>query len=428
MNRPHRTALAALLTATAALTAAPALADTTVIHAGAVLADADSEPSGPATITVTDGRIVSVAPGHNAAPAGAEVVDLATRTVVPGLIDLHVHLTGDPGGDFWREAVEPDEWGVVVGAKNARLTALAGFTTVREAGSAQETAFSLRRGTEEGMIPGPRIVAAGPPLAIVGGHGDVTGFRPEINRLLSSGYTCTGAVECAEKVRRASQNGADVIKITATGGVLSQQGRGLGAHFTSEEMESIADTAHSLGLKVMAHAHGARGIEAASRAGIDTIEHATFIDEPAARVMRENGTVLIPTLLAFKGVSEGLGKGIYTPVVEAKIRETYETAQVFLRNALRWNVPVAFGTDAGVFAHGRNAEELGLMVAQGMSNRDALAAATTRAAEVLEMENEIGRIAPGYSADIIAVEGNPLSDVTVLEDVDWVMVRGRVIE
>ncbi|MCV0382657.1 MAG: amidohydrolase family protein [Erythrobacter sp.] len=428
MNRPHRTALAALLTATAALTAAPALADTTVIHAGAVLADADSEPSGPATITVTDGRIVSVAPGHNPAPAGAEVVDLATRTVVPGLIDLHVHLTGDPGGDFWREAVEPDEWGVVVGAKNARLTALAGFTTVREAGSAQETAFSLRRGTEEGMIPGPRIVAAGPPLAIVGGHGDVTGFRPEINRLLSSGYTCTGAVECAEKVRRASQNGSDVIKITATGGVLSQQGRGLGAHFTSEEMESIADTAHSLGLKVMAHAHGARGIEAASRAGIDTIEHATFIDEPAARAMRENGTVLIPTLMAFKGVAEGLGKGIYTPVVEAKIRETYETAQVFLRNALRWNVPVAFGTDAGVFAHGRNAEELGLMVAQGMSNRDALAAATTRAAEVLEMEDEIGRIAPGYSADIIAVEGNPLSDVTVLEDVDWVMVRGRVIE
>ncbi|UVI40347.1 metal-dependent hydrolase family protein [Qipengyuania spongiae] len=428
MNRPHLTALAALVTAAAALTAAPALADTTVIHAGAVLADAESEPSGPSTITVTDGRIVSVAPGYGTAPAGAEIIDLKTKTVVPGLVDLHVHLTGDPGGDFWREAVEPDEWGVVVGAKNARLTALAGFTTVREAGSAQETAFSLRRGTAEGMIPGPRIVAAGPPLAIVGGHGDVSGFRPEINQLLSSGYTCTGAVECVEKVRRASQNGADVIKITATGGVLSQQGRGLGAHFTSEEMESIADTAHSLGLKVMAHAHGARGIEAAARAGIDTVEHSTYIDEAAAEAMKDNGTVLIPTLMAFQGVTERLGQGIYTPTVETKIREVAETAKVFMGRAREWGVPIAFGTDAGVFEHGRNAEEFALMVAQGMSNRDAFASATTRAAEVLEMENEIGRIAPGYSADIIAVEGNPLSDVTVLEGVDWVMVRGRVIE
>src|SRR5690606_28008445 len=202
---------------------------------------------------------------------------------------------------------EPDEWGVVVGAKNARLTALAGFTTVREAGSSQHSGFSLRRGTAEGMIAGPRIIAAGPALAIVGGHGDVTGFRPEINQILASGYACTGAVECAEKVRRASQNGADWIKITATGGVLSQQGRGLGAHFTSEEMEAIADTAHSLGLKVMAHAHGARGIEAASVAGIDTIEHGTYLDDGAIKAMKENGTVLVPTLMAFQGISERLG-------------------------------------------------------------------------------------------------------------------------
>lgn len=406
----------------------PALAQTTVIHAEHVLVDAASEPTGQATITVTDGRIVNIVDGWQPVPEGATMVHLAGKTVVPGLIDLHVHLTGDPGGDFWKEAVEPDEWGVVVGAKNARVTALAGFTTVREAGSGPENGFALRRGTAQGFIPGPRIVSAGVPLSIVGGHGDVSGFRPEVNEVLDTGFTCTGVVECAEKVRLASQNGSDVIKITATGGVLSQQGRGLEAHFTDAEMKSIADTAHSLGLKVMAHAHDARGIEAASRAGIDTIEHGTYIDEASARVMRERGTVLVPTLMAFKGVTERLGKGIYTPVVEAKIEAVADVARSFMGKALKWGVPIAFGTDAGVFPHGRNAEEFGLMRAQGMSDRQALASATTVAAAVLDMGDEIGRLAPGYSADIIAVEGDPTKDVTVLEKVDWVMVRGRVID
>ena len=419
---------AAFIALAGAMCAAPALADTTVIHAGALVIDAESQPRGPSTITVTDGKIVSVADGFTAAPAQAVTVDLKDKTVVPGMVDLHVHLTGDPGGDFWKGAVEPDEWDVVVGAKNARLTALAGFTTVREAGSGPASAFSLRRGTAEGFIDGPRIVAAGPSLAIVGGHGDVSGFRPEVNELLDSGFTCTGAVECAEKVRLASQNGADIIKITATGGVLSQQGRGLEAHFTSAEMKSIADTAHSLGLKVMAHAHGARGIEAAARAGIDSIEHGTYLDEAAARAMKDNGTVLVPTLMAFKGVTERLGQGVYTPVVEDKIRDVAETARVFMGKALRWGVPIAFGTDAGVFGHGRNAGEFALMVEQGMSHRDAFAAATTNAARVLGLENEIGRIAPGYSADLIAVEANPLDDTSTLENVDWVMVRGRVID
>ncbi|MEC7422108.1 MAG: amidohydrolase family protein, partial [Pseudomonadota bacterium] len=210
--------------------------------------------------------------------------------------------------------------------------------------------------------------------------------------------------------------------------VLSQQGRGLEAHFTDAEMKSIADTAHSLGLKVMAHAHGARGIEAAARAGIDSIEHGTYLDEATARAMKDNGTVLVPTLMAFKGVTERLGQGIYTPVVEAKIREVADTARVFMGRALRWGVPIAFGTDAGVFGHGRNAGEFALMVEQGMSHRDAFASATTNAARVLGLENEIGRLAAGYSADIIAVAGNPLEDTSTLESVDWVMVRGRVIE
>ena len=266
----------ALLAGLALASAAPLAAETVAIRAGSVIADAAGEPSGPATILVTDGRIVSITPGHGPLAEGVTAdreIDLATKTVLPGLIDLHTHLTGDPGGDFWKEATEPDEWGVVVGAKNARLTALAGFTTVREAGSGRDTAFALRRGTAEGLVPGPRIVAAGPALSIVGGHGDVSGFRSEVNELLDSGFTCTGPVECAAKVRLASQNGSDVIKITATGGVLSQQGRGLEAHFTPEEMKAIADTAHSLGLKVMAHAHGARGIQQAAEAGSSTGHH-----------------------------------------------------------------------------------------------------------------------------------------------------------
>lgn len=412
--------------ATAALVAAaPALADTVVIHAGSLLRDAAGDPGGPATITVTDGKITAVADGIQPAPAGARVIDLSSKTVMPGLIDLHVHLTGDPGSDYRNEAVEPDEWGVVMGAKNALLTLRAGFTTVREAGSGRNNGFALRRGTAEWKIPGPRIVAAGPALSIVGGHGDVTGFREDIHAVLDSGFTCTGPTECAEKVRKASRAGADLIKITATGGVLSQQGRGLEGHFTNAELTSIADTAHSLGLKVMAHAHGARGIEAAAAAGIDTIDHGTFADEAALKVMKAKGTYMVPTLMALEGVRARLGKGIYTPTVEVKARQALEMAGKQVTRSKQLGVPIAFGTDAGVFEHGDNAKEFALMVKYGLTNREALAAATTTAAKALGMEGEIGRIAPGYSADLIAVSGNPLADVRVLEKVDFVMVRGN---
>ncbi len=411
------------------LAATPALADTTVIHVGSVLTDAGSAPTGPATITVTDGRIVSIVDGFTPTPEGAEMVHLADHTVLPGLIDLHTHLSGDPSGEFWRAATTPPEWNVLVAAKNARITALAGFTTVRDLGSrTDQVTQMLRRATAEGMVPGPRVVTSARTIAIVGGHGDVNGFRRGVGESLGTDFTCTGAVECAEMVRTASKYGADLIKITATGGVLSQQGRGLEAHFSDEEMKAIVDTANTLGLKVAAHAHGARGIEAAARAGVQTIEHGTFIDEQAARVMRENGTILVPTLMAFQGIKKNLGTGFYTPVVEEKIRATVTVAESIVQRARQWNVKMAFGTDAGVFPHGENAGEFTQMMVGGMNAREALASATTVAAEVIGLENEIGRLAPGYSADIIAVKGNPLADITVLEEVDWTMVRGRVIE
>jgi imidazolonepropionase-like amidohydrolase len=416
-----------LLAGAAVFATAPAIAATQAIIVGNLVPDAATGPTGPAVILVENGRIKEIAKG-SANPFQADsVVDLSTKTLVPGLIDLHVHLTGDPGDDFRDEAVNPDEWGVVMGVKNAALTVKAGFTTVREAGSARNTAFVLRRGIAEGRIIGPRIIAAGPALSIVGGHGDVSGFRNDVLAALDTGFTCTGPAQCAEKVRLSAKSGSDVIKITATGGVLSQQGRGLEAHFTNEEMVSIANTAHSLGLKVMAHAHGARGIEAASAAGIDSIEHGTFADEAALKVMKAKGTALVPTLMALEGVRARLGKGIYTPTVEVKAKQALEAAGRQVRLAKAMGVTVAFGTDAGVFEHGSNAGEFALLVKAGMTPTEALASATTIAARTLGMENEIGRIAVGYSADMVAVDENPLTNIRTLEKADWVMVRGNIV-
>jgi imidazolonepropionase-like amidohydrolase len=404
-------------------------AETIIIHAGRLISDASTTAAGPSTITVIDGKITAISSGLKPAEQGTKLIDLSTKTVLPGLIDSHVHLSGDPGGDYRNEAVDPDEWGVVVGAKNARLSALAGFTTVRDLGSAPLVGFVLRDGTAKGFIPGPRILSAGTAISIIGGHGDVSGFRPEVNAALDGNNTCTGPVQCAARVREASKRGADVIKITATGGVLSQQGRGLGQHFTDDEMSAIVSTAHGLGLKVAAHAHGARGIEGAAKAGVDSIEHGTFADLAALKVMKANGSYMVPTLMAFTGIRERLGKNIYTPTVEAKVRETLKSVGVALKSAREMGVPIAFGTDSGVFEHGRNAQEFAQMVELGgLTPAQAIATATTGAAKLLGLENEVGRIAVGYSADIIAVTGDPIANVRALEKVDFVMVRGRVIE
>ena len=417
-----------LLLSSLLLGAAPAAAETVVIHAGRLIADPSRPAAGPSTIVVDNGRIVSVNEGLAPAPAGARLIDLSTKTVLPGLIDTHVHISGEPGGDYRDEAVQSDEFTTLVGAQNALITARAGFTTVRDLGSPSQVGFALRRATAEGRIPGPRILSSGPAISIIGGHGDVSGFRPEVVAVLGADNTCTGVEACAARVREFSRAGADVIKFTATGGVLSQQARGLGQHFTDPEMKAIVDTAHGLGLKVAAHAHSARGIEAAARAGVDSIEHGTFADAASIRAMKASGSSLVPTLMAFTGIRERLGKGVYTPQVEAKVRETLSEVGKAARAARAAGVPVVFGTDSAVYEHGRNAEEFALMVQHaGMTPAEAIASATTGAARLLGMEREIGRIAPGYSADLIAVTGDPLRDVRTLEHIDYVMVRGVTI-
>ncbi|MEY3657695.1 MAG: hypothetical protein RLZZ561_1444 [Pseudomonadota bacterium] len=422
-----RLILSALLAATTL--AASAQAETLVIQAGRVITDAAQPASGPSTITVTDGKIVSIAAGFADAPTGARLINLRDKTVLPGLIDLHVHLQSNPGGDYRDEAVFSDDYATLMGARNALLTVKAGFTTVRDLGSTPRGGFALRDATAQGLIPGPRIISSGPAISIIGGHGDVNGFRPEVADALHAHNTCTGAMECAARVREFSKAGADVIKITATGGVLSQQGRGLGQHFTDLELKAISDTAHSLGLRVAAHAHGARGVEAVARAGIDTADHATFADLAAAKAMKASGTAMVPTLMALAGVKARLGKNIYTPTVEVKAREAVAQMGKALKLARAEGVTIGFGTDAGVFEHGRNAGEFALMVDWGgLTPREALASATTTAAKLLDKETEIGRIAPGYSADMIAVAGDPLTDVRTLEKVDFVMARGRIID
>ena len=416
------------LTAIAALLAsAAASAQTYAIQAGRVIVDASRPALGASTVIVENGVVTGVQDGF-VAPAGAVVVDQRSSTVLPGLIDAHVHLTGDPGTPFWRETIDSNESAAIVGVKNALLTARAGFTTVRDLGAPGYASFALRDSIRDGIVPGPRIIASGGALSIVGGHGDVSGFRPEVNAALDPGGTCTGPDQCALKVREAAKRGADVIKITSTGGVLSQQGRGLEGHFDPAEIRSITSTAHRLGLKVAAHAHGARGIEDAARAGVDSIDHGTFADGPALQAMKANGSWFVATLMASTGLQDRIGKNIFTPVVEGKARQALAIWGRGLAAAHRSGVRIAYGTDAGVFEHGRNGEEAQLMVRLGgMTPREVLVSATTGAAELLGIRADTGTLEPGMRADIIAVDGDPLADAASLVKVRYVMTAGRPV-
>ncbi len=403
-------------------------ADVIAIRTDRLIADPRQGQGVPATVLVAQGRISGIAARDAAVPAGARVIDLGSAALLPGLIDLHVHITGDPGRGPLDAVVTPPERTVATGAKNALITVRAGFTTVRDLGGAPLAAIALRDSIRAGELFGPRILAAGTSISIIGGHGDFTGYRPEVLDALSNQNTCTGPEQCAQRVREAARRGVDVIKITATGGVLSQQARGLELHFTQPEMDAIVATARSLGLKVAAHAHGDSGIRGATLAGVDTIDHGTFVSRATLSEMRRRGTWYVPTLMAFQGLADRVGKGIYTPVVELKARAALAQWGTGLAAAVREGVPVAFGTDAGVFEHGRNAEEFRLMVEKGgMSPRAALVSATVSAAEALGLQDELGTVEPGKAADLVAVEGDPLTDPGALMRPRFVMAAGRIV-
>src|SRR3954447_20101410 len=405
-----------LLAGVAALAiAATAQAETYAIQAGRLIVDAAQAERGNSTVIVENGRIARIEPGFTA-PAGAIVVDERSRTVMPGMTDVHVHLSQNSGEPWYVGYTKKysNSYAATVGLTHALDMARAGFTTVRDLGGDTAVVTAVRDAVAEGRFPGPRIKVSGAPLSIIGGHGDAaTGLPPELAEAVSEAHlnpsVCTGVDECQKVVRQLAAAGVDVIKIMATGGVLDPGTRGLEQHFTDAELKGIADMAHAMHLKVAAHAHGARGILAATNAGIDSIEHGPFLDEAGARAMKAHGTYYDGTLMAFSGVQRLLGSGKLTPAMEDKTRETLGVWGKGLNLAYRSGVKIALGTDSAVAPHSEANHELELMVTKGgMTPRDALIAATKGGPDLMGLSSETGTLDPGKAADLIAVEGDPL--------------------
>jgi imidazolonepropionase-like amidohydrolase len=417
------------------VTAAPAAGQapspaTTYIHAGRLLDRPGRPPRGPSTIIVSAGRIAEVRDGHVAAPAGAALIDLADRFVLPGLIDSHVHLDSDAGGTAGLvESLTTGEAAAAFrGVANARKTLDAGFTTVRNLGG-PGAILALRDAIRDGIVPGPRIVDAGTSISGTSGHGDATlSLREELHPAIPQDNLCDGADSCRRAVRLQVRRGADVIKMLVTGGVNSPIGAGLGRQMFDDEVRAIVDTAHMYGKKVAVHAHGADGINAALAAGADSIEHGTLLDKESIRLFRKGGAYYVPTLSTVNGYLERIAANpnAYAPEVRAKIDWRIGITGKALREAFPAGVKIAFGTDAGVSKHGRNGDEFELMVKHGMPPTEAIKAATVNAADLLGLAGEIGTIEAGKRADIVAVAGDPIADITLLKRVGFVMKDGKV--
>jgi imidazolonepropionase-like amidohydrolase len=401
------------------------------IHAGAVLDRPGQAPRGPSTIVVRGSQIEAVRDGHLSPPSGARLIDLKREFLLPGLIDAHVHIFSDD--DKMRARLEANsrdiEDNLLIGVDNARRTLEAGFTTVRDLGSDIHSVTALRDAISSGLISGPTIVAAGSGISGTGGHADsANNANRDIAELRRSRAfnLCNGADDCRRAVRAQISQGADVIKFTATGGVNSNIAGGLGQQLFDDEMKAIVDTAHLFGRRVAAHAHGEDGIAAALRAGVDSIEHATYTNAETNAQFKRSNAWLVPTMVAPHAALAQARAGARSKATLAKAEEAVAVHNENIAKAIRDGVRIAFGTDSGVSDHGKNAKEFALLLKAGMTPGATIRAATVDAATLLDRVGRIGSIEPGKDADIIAVATSPLDDVTVLERVRFVMRQGVV--
>lgn len=407
-----------------------------LVQAGQLLDRPGRPARGPSTIVIRDGKVAEVRDGHvDAATAGfggAEVVDLRDRYVLPGLIDSHVHLTSDTGGvasQLEEVQLEPPAkaYNALV---NAHKTLAAGFTTVRNLGDRDGVTLALRDAVRAGKVVGPNIVDAGTSISTTSGHMDAAlGFRDDLREALDRhDNLCDGADACRRAVRLQVARGVDLIKIATTGGVNSRIGAGLGQQMFEDEATAIVETARLYGKKVAVHAHGADGVKLALKAGVASVEHGTVLDDECLALFVKTGAYYVPTLSTVNGYLERLAvdPDAYSPAVRAKVDWRIKVTGESLAKAVPRGVKIAFGTDAGVSKHGRNADEFELMVKHGMTPSQALVAATVNAADLLGLSAEVGTLEPGKRADLIAVSGDPIADVTVLKRVSFVMKDGVV--
>ena len=420
------------LVMTAVIGVAMAVADAaTLIHAGRVIDGLSDKPLTEQTIVVESGRIVAIEQGYRAAGADDRIIDLRGSTLMPGLMDMHVHITSEYSRSSELERFKKDGPDVALdGAMFAERTLQAGFTTVRDLGDGFRASIALRNAINAGKLPGPRIYAAGKSIATTGGHADPTnGWADHLGGkdVGPLDGVVNGAEQAAQAVRQRYKEGSDLIKITATGGVLSIAKNGLNPQFTEEEVRGIVMTARDYGFKVAAHAHGAEGMKRAVRAGVDTIEHGTFMDDETIKLMKERGTYYVPTITAGAWVFDrSKEEGFFPALVRPKAAQVGPQIQGTFAKAYKAGVKILFGTDTGVSAHGDNAREFVLMVEAGMPAMAAIRSATSEPAKFLDIDDRLGSVTVGKIADLVAVPGDPLRDIAAMQRVHFVMKDGVV--
>ncbi|MDM7861994.1 amidohydrolase family protein [Alteromonas sp. ASW11-36] len=405
----------------------------TLIHAGNLITAEDKDVLKQQTIVIDEGRIVAIQAGYQSGDASDTVIDLRDSTVMPGFMDMHVHLSMQHGGPatYLQRFTQNEADYALAAAKYAETTLLSGFTTVRNLGDGYNETVALRNAINSGRFIGPRIYTSAKSIATTGGHADPTnGF----NATLSGDPgpkdgVINGPDEARKAVRQRYKDGADLIKITATGGVLSVAKNGQNPQFMVDELEAIVATAKDYEMTVAVHAHGTEGMQRAIRAGVDSIEHGTYMTEETIALMKEYGTYYVPTILAGKFVAEKSAiDGYFPALVRPKAAAIGPLIQDTFARAQAAGVKIAFGTDSGVSAHGDNGKEFGYMVEAGMAPIDAIISATKNAADLLNVSDELGTVSVGKKADIVAVEGDPLSDISLLENVQFVMKDGQVFK